>query len=83
MLEVCIIILDQWFLCSDYDSTRVLTISCINWRSYWANSFAVSLMCLMDFLISIGHLFLNGVWVGVNLKTNTKSTCVERCWITS
>jgi hypothetical protein len=40
------------------------------------------LMCLMDFLVSDGHLYLNGVWVGVNLKTNTTKTCIERCWIT-
>ena len=27
----------------------------------------------MDFLISNEHFYLSGVWVGVNLKTNTNN----------
>ena len=27
-----------------------------------------------------GHLYLSGVWLGVNLQMDTKKTCVERDW---
>ena len=30
---------------------------------------------LIMLLILSGHLYLNGVWLGVDLKTDTKKTC--------
>ena len=35
-------------------------------------------MCLIQLLILIGHLYLIGVWLGVNLRTDNKKTCVQK-----
>ena len=35
-------------------------------------------ICLTQWLILIGHLYLSGVWLGVNLRTNTQNTYVEK-----
>ena len=35
-------------------------------------------MCLIECLILYIHLYLSGVWLGVNLRTYTKHVCVEK-----
>ena len=34
-------------------------------------------MCLILCLVLNKHLYLGGVWLGLNLRINTKKTCVE------
>jgi len=35
-------------------------------------------MCSIRSFLTIGHLYLSGMWLGVNLRTDTKKTCIFR-----